>query len=374
MKPVRAAVPRRPAHLEGLDRYEPGMAIEQVERELGVTDVVKLASNENPLGASPKALAAVQNALAGIFRYPDGTALTLRGALASRLEVESSNVVIGNGSTDLIDMLTRAYLGPGDNAVIGDKAFSRFRQCANARNGGARLVAMRDGAHDLDAMLEACDARTRLLFVANPNNPTGNWNRADAIEALLDRVPEGVLVVLDEAYFEYAEGEPGYPDGVSYVRDGAPAIVLRTFSKAYGLAGLRVGYGVSSPQVVDALDTIREPFNTGLLAQAGALAALSDREHVRRSVELNRRERERLDAGLGELGLDVTPSLANFVCVETERDGAAMFRRLLEQGVIVRPLRAYDMPTSLRVSVGTGPENDRLLEAMARALRDVPRA
>lgn len=374
MKPVRAAVPVRPAHLEGLDRYEPGMPIEQVQRELGVADVIKLASNENPLGASPKALAAVQNALQGLSRYPDGTALTLRGALASRLQVEAGHVVIGNGSTDLIDMLTRAYLGPGDNAVIADRAFSRFRQCASARNGGARLVAMRDGVHDLEAMAAACDAGTRLLFIASPNNPTGTWNRRAEFETLLERLPEGVLVVLDEAYFEYAESEPDYPHGIEYVRAGAPVIVLRTFSKVYGLAGLRVGYGVAAPEVIDALDTIREPFNCGSLGQVAALAALGDREHVRATVELNRVQKARLDAGLRELGLDVLPSLGNFLCVDTRRDGAAMFRRLLEQGVIVRPLRAYDLPTSLRISVGTGPEVDRLLAAMAQALRDTPRA
>ncbi len=374
MKSVKAGVPGLPAHLEGLDRYEPGMPIEQVQRELGVSDVIKLASNENPLGASPRALAAVQTALTGIARYPDGTALALRGALASRLEVEADHVVIGNGSTDLIDLLTRAYLAPGDNAVIGDRAFSRFRQCASARNGGARLVPMPDGTHDLDAMVAACDARTKLLFVANPNNPTGTWNGKRAVDALVERLPHGVLLVLDEAYFEYAEAEPDYPHGVDYVRAGAPVIVLRTFSKVYGLAGLRVGYGIAAPAVIDALDTIREPFNTGSLGQVAALAALGDREHVVATLELNRVQRQRLSEGLRALGLDVYPSLGNFVCVETGRDGMTMFRRLLEQGVIVRPLRAYEMPTSLRVSVGTEAEVDRLLAAMAAALRATPRA
>jgi histidinol-phosphate aminotransferase len=374
MKAVRVGVPGRPAHLEGLDRYEPGMAIEQVQRELGVSDVIKLASNENPLGASPRALSALQNALQGIHRYPDGTALTLRGALASRLQVDADRVVVGNGSTDLIDMLTRAYLAPGDNAVIGDRAFSRFRQCTSARNRGARLVPMRGGVHDLEAMLSACDARTRLLFVANPNNPTGTWNSRAEIETLLERLPDGVLVVLDEAYYEYAESEPDYPRGVDYVIAGAPVIVLRTFSKVYGLAGLRVGYGIAAPAVIDALDTVREPFNCGSLGQVAALAALGDREHVVASVELNRVERGRLAAGLQALGTDVYPSLGNFVCVETHRNGAAVFRRLLEQGVIVRPLRAYAMVSSLRVSVGTGAEVDRLLAAMAVALRDTPRS
>jgi histidinol-phosphate aminotransferase len=225
---------QRPAHLAGLDRYEPGRPIEEVQRELGLTDVVKLASNENPLGPSPRAVAALTDAMATLHRYPDGPARALRSALAQRLRVTSRHVVVGNGSTDLIDLVARAFLGPEDNAVISEGAFARFRQVVLARNGNARLVPLRDGTHDLEAMARAVDDRTRLLFVALPNNPTGTWNRSAEVDRLLAALPPEVLVVLDQAYFEYAADVPDaeYPDGVDYVRRGHPVVVLRTFSKA----------------------------------------------------------------------------------------------------------------------------------------------
>jgi histidinol-phosphate aminotransferase len=222
---------------------------------------------------------------------------------------------------------------------------------------------MREHTHDLEAMAEAADARTRLLFVANPNNPPGTWNTRAQFEALLDRVPEGVLVVVDEAYFEYAD-HPDYPNGLDYVRGGAPVVVLRTFSKVYGLAGLRVGYALAAPEVVEALDTVREPFNTNLVGQAAALAALDDHGHLLRSRELNRTEKARLEKALRARGFSLLPSLANFLCVDAGEDGTGLFKRLLAKGVIVRPLRPYGLDSWLRVSVGTSDENDSLLEAL----------
>jgi histidinol-phosphate aminotransferase len=358
---------RRPAHLEGLDRYEPGKPIEEVQRESGLRDVVKLASNENPLGPSPRALEAVRASLSQLHRYPDGPAWALREALADRCRVSSRQVVIGNGSTDLIDLLARAFLGPEDNAVISHGAFARFRQVVRARNGNARLVPMRDFVHDLDAMCDAADARTRLVFVANPNNPTGTWNRRAELDALLERLPAGAFVVLDEAYFEYVR-EPEYPDGAAYVRAGAPVVALRTFSKVYGLAGLRVGYGIAAAEVVEAVDTVREPFNSNSLAQAAALAALEDHEHVRATVELTDSERARVRAALEARGLRVLPSLGNFLCVDIGRDAADVYRGLLSRGVIVRPLRAYDLASWLRVSIGSAAENTRFLEAAGAVL------
>ena len=355
-----------PAHLDGLERYEPGKPIEEVQRELGLRRVVKLASNENPLGPSPAALAAAHTALAAVHRYPDGPGGALRQALARRHKLEASQVILGNGSTDLIDLIARAYLAPGHNAVIAEEAFARFRQCVNARNGGANLVPMLEHTHDLEAMADAVDARTRLVFVANPNNPTGTWNTRAQVDALLDRLPGGVLVVLDGAYFEYAES-PDYPNGLDYLRAGAPVVVLRTFSKVYGLAGLRVGYALCAPEVGHALDTIREPFNTNLVGQAAALAALEDQGHLVRSLELNRNEKARLQQAFATRGLRVLPSLANFLCVEVG-DGASIFAKLLTRGVIVRPLRPYGLESWLRVSVGTADENDTLLEAMDAAL------
>jgi len=361
----------KPAHLEGLDRYEPGLSLEQAWRESGLREVVKLASNENPLGPSPRAAAAVQSAMGRIHRYPDGPSTALREALARGLGVRPSQVVIGNGSTELIDLLARAFLGPDDNAVISEGSFARFGQVVRARNGRARLVPMRDLTHDLPAMRAAVDDRTRLIYVANPNNPTGTWNRRREVEALLDDLPPEVLLVLDEAYFEYGD-EPEYPDGVAYVRDGRPLAVLRTFSKVHGLAGLRVGYGIAAPEVVDAIDIVREPFNCNVLAQAAAQAALEDRAHVRRTVELNRSERERMAGALRERGLGVLPSLANFLFVDVDRDAVAVYQDLVGHGVIVRPLRAYGFETALRISIGAPEENTRLLSALDAVLAPAP--
>lgn len=353
-----------PPHLVGLDRYEPGLAIEHVEVAPGVDRVVKLASNENPLGPSPRALAAVAHGLTQVHRYPDGPAVALRQALAARLGVESAQVVVGNGSTDLIDLLARAFLGPEDNAVISERAFARFGQVVRARNGHARLVRMRDHRHDLAAMAAAADDRTRLVYVANPNNPTGTWNSRREVDALLRALPPQALVVLDEAYFEYADGEDEYPNGLHYVREGAPVVVVRTFSKAYGLAGLRVGYGIAAADVIDAVDTVREPFNSNLLGQTGALAALADEEHVTRAAALNRTEKPRLERELRRRGFDPLPSLANFLCVDVHRDGSELFRSLLRRGVIVRPLRAYGMESWLRITVGSAEDDDVLLAAL----------
>jgi histidinol-phosphate aminotransferase len=368
----RGRSPLRPAHLEGLDLYEPGLSLEQAARESGLREVVKLASNENALGPSPRALEAVRSALVRIHRYPDGPATALRAALARGLGVAASQVVIGNGSTELIDLLARAFLGPEHNAVISEGAFARFGQVVRARNGRARLVPMRDRTHDLLAMRAAVDESTRLVYVANPNNPTGTWNRRREVEALLADLPAEVLLVLDEAYFEYAD-DPDYPDGVAWVREGRPVAVLRTFSKVHGLAGLRVGYGIAAPEVVEAVDLVREPFNCNVLGQAAALAALEDRDHVRRTVELNRSERARMAAALRERGLEVLPSLANFLFVDLARDAAAVYRELLGHGVIVRPLRAYGFETALRISIGSPEENGRLLSALDAAFVPAPR-
>jgi histidinol-phosphate aminotransferase len=370
----RAGARRRPVHLAGLDRYEPGKPIEEVQRELGLASVVKLASNENPLGPSPRALAAVTDGLTRLHRYPDGPARALRAALAERLGVQASQVVVGNGSTDLIDLVARAFLGPDDNAVISEAAFARFRQVVLARNGHARLVPMRDLTHDLEAMARRVDERTRLLFVAAPNNPTGTWNRRAEIDRLLAALPPEVLLVLDQAYFEYAADVPeaDCPDGVDHVRAGRPVIVLRTFSKAYGLAGLRVGYGVAAAEVIEAVDLVREPFNSNSLGQAGALAALGDRGHVARTLELTRVERAALARALEDRGLRVLPSLANFLCVDLRRPAGEVFRALLRQGVIVRPLESYGLATCLRVSIGARAENERLLAALDEVLKGTP--
>jgi histidinol-phosphate aminotransferase len=352
-----------PLHLEGLDRFEPGKPIAEVQRELGIERVIKLASNENPLGPPAGALAAAREALTEVHRYPDGAVTELRNALGARLGVPPSQVIVGSGSVEIIDLLARAVLGPGDNAVISEHAFARFRQVVDARNRGARLVAMRDWTHDLEAMARAVDDRTRLVFVANPNNPTGTWNRRAEVEALVAALPPGVLLVLDEAYFEYAD-DPEYPDGIELVRSGAPVVVTRTFSKAYGLGGLRVGYGVAAPEIIEALLVVREPFCANSVAQAAATAALADAEHVRRSRELNTAEKARVAETLARRGYTVLPSLGNFLTFDTQENGRALFHRLLTRGVIVRPLDPYGMRRWLRVSIGTPEENAAFLEAL----------
>jgi histidinol-phosphate aminotransferase len=367
MSRTRAAGFVFPAHLQGLDRFEAGKPIAEVQRELGLRDVIKLASNENPLGPSPRAVAAAHAALAGVNRYPDPQATELRQALSAHLDMPVEQILAGNGSVEIIDLVARALLGPGDNAVISEHAFVRFRQIVAAHNHGARLVPMRDWTHDLAAMARAIDARTRLVFIANPNNPTGTWNRRAELEALVEALPAGCLLVLDEAYFEYAE-DPDYPNGIELVRRGAPVLVTRTFSKVYGLGGIRAGYAVAAPEVLDAVLVIREAFGTNSLAQAAAAAALGDAPHVRRSVELNRKEKPRLAEALVARGFTVLPSLTNFVTFDTGRSGREVFQKLLARGVIVRPLDPYGMASFLRVSVGTPPENDAFLSALDAVL------
>jgi histidinol-phosphate aminotransferase len=356
-----------PPHLEGLDRFEPGKPVGEVQRELGLVGVVKLASNENPLGPSPRAIDAGRVAMTEVHRYPDPQATELRAELSAHLGMPASHIVVGNGSVEVIDLIARTFLGPGDKAVISEHAFVRYRQIVAAHNHGACLVPMRGWTHDLVAMAKAIDGHTRLVFVANPNNPTGTWNRRTEVEALVAALPPPCLLVLDEAYFEYTD-DPDYPNGIDLVRRGAPVIVTRTFSKVYGLGGLRAGYAVAAPEVLEALLVIREAFGTNAVAQAAATAALGDTEHVRRSVQMNRAERARVEGALRDRGFEVLPSLANFVTFDTRVEGRDVFRRLLTRGVIVRPLDPYAMKSWLRVSIGTPPENTAFLTALDAVL------
>ena len=358
---------RVPGNIQEIQPYVPGKPIEEVERELGLKDSIKLASNENPLGPSPRALEAIARALPHLHRYPDGSAFYLRRRLAERHGVSPDEIIVGNGSNELIEMVVRTFLRPRDEAVMADQAFVIYRMVTQAVAATPRIVPLRHFTHDLEAMAEAVTSRTRIVFVANPNNPTGTWNTRDELEGLLDRLPGEVLLVVDEAYFDYADGAGGYPSGLDYVRGGAAVVVLRTFSKIYGLAGLRVGYAVSAPEVALALDTVREPFNTNLVGQAAALAALEDQGHIVRSLDLNRSEKARLEQAFAARGLRVLPSLANFLCVEVGQ-GASTFSKLLTKGVIVRPLRPYGLDAWLRISVGTSDENDSLLEALDAVL------
>jgi len=356
--------------VQKLSPYVPGKPVDELARELGLdpAGIVKLASNENPLGPSAKALEAIRAELDELTRYPDGNGFSLKTALAARYGVESTQVTLGNGSNDILDLVARAYLAPGLNAVFSQYAFAVYPISTQAVGAEGRAVPARDYGHDLDAMLAAIDANTRVVFLANPNNPTGTWFGPAALEAFLAKVPESVLVVLDEAYIEYAEGDE-LPDGLDYLARYPNLLVSRTFSKAYGLAALRVGYAISSAQIADVLNRVRQPFNVNSLALAAASAALNDADYLARSRQLNDAGMAQLETGLRELGLSWIASKGNFIAVDFGRDTAAINQALLREGVIVRPVAGYGMPNFLRVSIGLAEENARFLEALSKVLR-----
>lgn len=353
--------------VRALQPYVPGKPIEELEREYGVKNAIKLASNENPLGPSPKALAAARAALAEIARYPDGGGFGLKRALAAKLGVQAEQVTLGNGSNDVLELVARAFVQPGDEVVFAGHAFAVYPIVTQAAGGRTVEVPARQWGHDLDAMRHAIGARTRVIFIANPNNPTGTWLRRAELEAFLDTVPERVIVVVDEAYFEYVD-EPDYPNTVKWLGRYPNLVATRTFSKAYGLAGLRIGYGVSSAAIADILNRVRQPFNVNSLALAGALAALDDAAHLEQSRRVNAEGMRQLVSGFGQLGLSYIPSVGNFVCVEVG-DAARVYEQLLRRGVIVRPVANYGMPKHLRITVGRPEENRRFLDALRAALQ-----
>ena len=359
--------------VRALRPYTPGKPLGELEREYGIRDAVKLASNENPLGPSPRVLQALQAEFPDLARYPDGNGFALKGALARRLGVAPHNITLGNGSNDVLELVARAFLTPQSAAVFSAHAFAVYPIVTQAIGARANVAAAHDGSrgpkygHDLDAMLAAIDADTRVVFIANPNNPTGTWVAQRELRAFVERVPGNVIVVIDEAYFEYVS-EPDYPDAVQWVAEFPNLLVTRTFSKAYGLAALRVGYAVSQGGLADVLNRVRQPFNVNSLALAGALAALADEEHLADSVRANRQGMQQLVEGLRALRLGFIPSVGNFVAVDVGRDAARVYEQLLRQGVIVRPVENYGMPGYLRISVGRERENRRALEALARVL------
>ena len=343
--------------------YVPGKPVEELERELGIAKAVKLASNENPLGPSPKALAVIAEAAATVNRYPDGGAHRLRTALADRWKVSLDQVIPGNGSDEIIGLLAQAFLSPGNEAVMADQTFVIYKMAVTAVHGVPVIVPLKDWRHDLSAMAEAVTDRTRLLFLCNPNNPTGTMVTAAEVDALMARLPEQVIAVFDEAYYEYVQSRD-FPDSLRYVQQGRNAIVLRTFSKIYGLAGLRIGYGLTTGEIAGYLNRVRPPFNANSLAQRAALAALSDEEHVSRSRALNQSEMARVRTGLAGLGFQAVPSEANFLYFDVGRDGRTVFEALLREGVIVRHIEG----SRLRVTIGLPEENARFLQALKKVL------
>jgi len=351
--------------IESLMPYEGGKPIEELARELGITNAVKLASNENPLGPSPKALAAARAAIEGVNRYPDAGAFRLRERIAQEHAVPMDEVIQGNGSNELLDLAVRTFCGAEHHIVFAEPAFVVYRIAALAHGVPFTAVPTRDMTHDLDAMLAAVTARTRLIFVGNPNNPTGTYVGLDAMRRFLRAVPPEVIVLVDEAYIEYATAGD-FPDCMKLRAEHERLLICRTFSKIYGLAGLRVGYGIAPANLIGYMNRVRAPFNVGNIAQAAAIAALDDTEHVKRSHELNARELQRMTRKLTEMGFVVTPSQTNFFLLDVKRNGRATYDALLKKGVIVRPFA--NLPTSLRVTVGKPEENERFLEAFAEVI------
>ena len=359
-----------PSYIRAIAPYQPGKPISELARELGLDErkIVKLASNENPFGISPKAKAAIKKGLAELARYPDGNAFELKAALARRHGVPQECIVVGNGSNDLLELAAAAFLTPGRAAVYSQHAFAVYPLATQARGATGIVVPARNYAHDLEAMLAAITPETRLVFIANPNNPTGTFATGGELGNFMANVRRDVAVVVDEAYSEYLPANLRY-DSVALLRKYPNFIVTRTFSKVYGLAGLRVGFGLMRPEVADLLNRVRQPFNVNSLALAAAAAALEDRKFVAKSTRMNRAGLALLERALKALGLETLPSCANFVTFRVSR-AKTVYEKLLRLGVIVRPLAGYDMPEHLRVTVGTPKENEKFLKALRTALDD----
>jgi histidinol-phosphate aminotransferase len=362
-------IDRVPEYIRTLVPYAPGKPIEEVEREYGIRDSVKLASNENPLGPSPKALEVLQQKIHQLNRYPDGHCFYLRERLAKKLGVERENMLFGNGSNEIIELAVRTFMQPGDQAVMADQAFVVYRLIVQAAGGVSKVVPLKNFTHDLKAIGEALSSRTRLVFLSNPNNPTGTVFGKREWEAFLDRITPEMLVLVDEAYFEYVTN-PDYPDSIRYRRDDRCLLTMRTFSKLYGLAGLRIGYAVGPKDVVAMMQRVRQPFNINAAAQWAALAALEDQQHVDRTLAVNRDGMAFLTRELERLGLEFVPSDANFILVRVG-NGRKVFELLLRRGVIVRTMEEYRFPEHVRVTVGKAEENSKFIEALEEVVKGI---
>ena len=347
--------------------YQPGLPVEALERELGITEIVKLASNENPLGPTPRLVEELDVVLAESARYPDGSAYQLKAALSKKFDVSVDQFTIGNGSNDVLELLARVFLRPGLKSVVPAHAFVVYRLVTASLGATLVEVPCDDFTPDLEAMLAMIDSETRMVFLANPNNPTGTWVKRDQLTAFLSAVPKTVLVVLDEAYVEYVE-DSDYPNGLTLIDQYPNLIVTRTFSKAYGLAALRLGYAVSHPDIADLMNRIRQPFNVNSTALAAGLLALEDDAHVKLGVKVNREGLKQLNLGLEAFKLPVIPSVGNFLTFDLGRDALPVYQSLLQEGVIVRPIGVYGLPNHLSVSVGTETENAFFLAALDRVL------
>jgi histidinol-phosphate aminotransferase len=359
--------------VRSLQPYQPGKPIDELQREYGLTEIIKLASNENPLGPSPLAIAAVIEELDELARYPDGNGFELKSKLARFLNIEATQITLGNGSNDILEFVARTFVQPGQEVIFSEYSFAVYPLVTQAIGANAKVVPAINWGHDLDGMLKQINSKTRLIFIANPNNPTGTWLKKQVLIDFLRQVPENVLVVLDEAYFEYAHhpvtGINDYPNGIELLPEFENLIVTRTFSKAYGLAGLRAGYGISNKIIADLLNRVRQPFNVNSLALAGACAALDDLEHLEKSIQVNKDGLEQLTTAFNSLSLEYIPTAGNFLSFDLGQAAQPVYLELLKRGVIVRPVANYSMPNHLRVTIGTLLENEMFINALKEILK-----
>ncbi len=353
-----------------LSPYQPGKPVEELERELGITDIIKLASNENPLGPSSVVTENISRQLTELARYPDGSAYQLKDKLQEKFGINPSMVTVGNGSNDVLELVARVFLGPGLESIVSEHSFVVYPLVTKSLGADLMVIPATDFGQDLKATLAAISERTRIVFIANPNNPTGTWLNKQSLLSFLDAVPDDVLVVLDEAYAEYV-AEPDYPNGLELVSDYPSLIVTRTFSKAYGLAGLRLGYAVSHPDIADLMNRVRQPFNVNAMSLAAALVALDDEAHLQESIRVNNEGMKILTEACGQLGLDYIPSVGNFLTIDFGRDAMPIYEGLLRAGVIVRPIGVYGMPNHLRVTIGLPEENARFVDSLQKVLNPV---
>ncbi len=351
-------------NIRGISPYVPGKPIEELERELGISGSIKLASNENPLGPSPKAIAAAKKAVEGLNRYPDGSGFYLSQALAKKYEVDISQIVLGNGSNELIELAVRTFMQPGDEVVSADPSFVVYKMITRAAGGTNVVVPCRDNRHDLDAMAGRITAKTKIVFIANPNNPTGTMNTKAEMDRFMDRVPGHVIVAVDEAYYEYVT-RADYPDSLDYLKEGRNVLALRTFSKVYGLAGLRIGYGITTGAIAELINKVRQPFNTNSLGQVAALAALADRKHVEKSIAVNNEGKQFLYQSFQRLEVSYIPTETNFILFETRLDGRELYGALLKTGVIIRPMGG----NKVRVTIGLPEENKRFVDELEKIIK-----
>lgn len=356
--------------VQQLQPYQPGKPIEELERELGIQNIVKLASNENPLGASPKVLEGLKEFCTSqnVALYPDGSGFNLKKSLANKYHISVDMITLGNGSNDLLELIARAFITSDLAVMFSQYAFAVYPIVTQAIGATMQIVPAKNWGHNLEEMLKQITEKTRVIFIANPNNPTGTWLKKNELQTFLENVPKNVIIVLDEAYNEYIENAD-YPNSLEWLEKHPNLIITRTFSKAYGLASLRVGYSISNPQIADLLNRVRQPFNVNSFALKAADIALTDEAHLKQAFSLNQQGMKQFEAAFEKMGLNYIPSAGNFITVDVKKNGGEIYQKLLQEGIIVRPIGNYGMPTFLRISIGLSEENNRCIQALEKVLK-----